>query len=269
MTGADERVARLDALIGELEGLAEPARATAMEVVSALLEVYGDGLRRILGALDAAVAEAVADDEVVGQLLLVHDLHPVDLETRVARALDEVRPYLRSHGGDVELLGVGGGEARVRLDGSCDGCPSSAATLKLAIEDAILRAAPELERVAAEGAPAVVAEPGGDWIAAGPLRETGPAGTLLRDVAGEPLLFVRLDDELFAYRSPCPGCGASLRDATLLMGDLLCGGCGGRYDVRGAGRGRDGAAGLEPVPLLAAEDGTVRVALQAAEVALR
>ena len=71
------------------------------------------------------------------------------------QALDDVRPYLGSHGGDVELLGVENGVARVRLEGTCNGCPSSTVTLRNAIEEAIMGAAPELERVEAEG----VAEP--------------------------------------------------------------------------------------------------------------
>jgi Fe-S cluster biogenesis protein NfuA len=85
----------------------------------------------------------------------VHDLHPVDVETRVRHALEEVRPYLGSHGGDVELLGVADGVARLRLAGTCNGCPSSTVTLQNAIEEAIMRAAPDLERIDAEG----VAEP--------------------------------------------------------------------------------------------------------------
>jgi Fe-S cluster biogenesis protein NfuA len=102
----------------------------------------------VLGLCDA---RALADDELLAHLLLLHDLHPVDVGTRVANALEEVRPYLGSHGGDVELLGVEEGVARLRLNGTCDGCPSSAVTLKHSIETAILRAAPELERVEAEG----------------------------------------------------------------------------------------------------------------------
>src|ERR687894_1696842 len=99
--------------------------------------------------------EAFAEDELVTHLLLLHGLHPLDVETRVVQALEEVRPYLRSHGGNVELLEIEGGVARLRLEGSCDGCPSSAVTLKLAIEEAVLKAAPDLERIEAEG----VAEP--------------------------------------------------------------------------------------------------------------
>ena len=83
----------------------------------------------------------------------------------MVRALEEVRPYLQSHGGNVELLGVEGGVARLRMQGSCGGCPSSAMTLKLAIEEAIQKAAPDLEGIEAEGvaepepAPTIVAGP--------------------------------------------------------------------------------------------------------------
>jgi Fe-S cluster biogenesis protein NfuA len=137
-----ELVARVEGLLGDLD-----ERAT--EVVPALVALYGEALGRVVAGADPV------EDELLSHLLLVHDLHPVDAETRVRRALDEVRPYLGSHGGDVELLGVEDGVARVRLEGTCNGCPSSTVTLRNAIEEAIMRAAPELEGIEAEG----VAEP--------------------------------------------------------------------------------------------------------------
>jgi Fe-S cluster biogenesis protein NfuA len=137
-----ELVARVESLLGDLD-----ERAT--EAVQALVELYGEALSRFLAGADPT------SDELLSHLLLVHDLHPVDVETRVRRALDEVRPYLGSHGGDVELLGVADGVARVRLGGTCNGCPSSTVTLRNAIEEAVMRAAPDLERIEAEG----VAEP--------------------------------------------------------------------------------------------------------------
>jgi Fe-S cluster biogenesis protein NfuA len=133
-----ELVARVESLLGGLD-----ERAT--EAVQALVELYGEALARFVAGADPTA------DELLSHLLLVHDLHPVDVETRVRRALDDVRPYLGSHGGGVELLGVEEGVARVRLDGTCNGCPSSAVTLRNAIEEAIMRAAPELEGVDAEG----------------------------------------------------------------------------------------------------------------------
>jgi Fe-S cluster biogenesis protein NfuA len=81
---------------------------------------------------------------LVGQLLMLYDLHPVDLETRIKQALDKVRPMLKSHGGDVELLSVEDGIVRLRLNGSCNSCPSSSLTLKNAIEEAIYEAAADI-----------------------------------------------------------------------------------------------------------------------------
>jgi Fe-S cluster biogenesis protein NfuA len=139
-----ERVAHVEELLDAIED--EPR---ALAAVQAVVELYGESLRRIV-ELDGT-AERLVADELVSHLLLLHDLHPVAVEARVANALEAVRPYLGSHGGDVELLSIEDGVARLRLNGTCDGCPSSAVTLKHSIETAILRAAPELDRVEADG----------------------------------------------------------------------------------------------------------------------
>ena len=144
-----ELVGRMEALLERVEDVPE-----AVEVAQALLDLYGEGLRRIVARVDAS---ELADDELVSHLLLLHDLHPVPVEQRVRAALADVRPYLGSHGGDVELLGVSEGVARLRLEGSCSGCPSSTITLRMAIEEAIYKAAPDVERVeAVDGPPAPV-----------------------------------------------------------------------------------------------------------------
>jgi Fe-S cluster biogenesis protein NfuA len=143
----DSRVARIDALLDAVEALEPHARETATELAQTLLEVHGDALARIA----ARCEELPLQDELVAHLLVLHGLHPVALETRVRGALDEVRPYLRQHGGGVELLGVEEGVVRLRLDGACHGCPSSAVTLKSAVEEAVRRAAPEVERIEADG----------------------------------------------------------------------------------------------------------------------
>jgi Fe-S cluster biogenesis protein NfuA len=137
---ARELVARIDVLLDDVRDV---------ELVQALVDLYGEGLARIMAHDPQCVP---VDDELVSHLLLLHGLHPVPLEQRVRGALDDVRPYLEQHGGDVELLGVEGAVARLRLEGSCNGCPSSTATLKHAIEDAIQRVAPDIEEIQAEGA---------------------------------------------------------------------------------------------------------------------
>lgn len=145
-------VAEIDALLDRLDALPDPvARATATEAVQALLALYAEGLGRVVERVGPAQARVLAEDELIAHLLLLHGLHPVPVEQRVRAALDGVRPYLGSHGGGVELLGVEGGVVRLRLQGSCEGCPASAMTLKLAIEEAVLTAAPDVDAVEAEG----------------------------------------------------------------------------------------------------------------------
>jgi Fe-S cluster biogenesis protein NfuA len=154
---ARAQISRVETLLEQLESLPDPAaRETAMEMVQALLDLYGEGVGRIVDVVashdDGTMAAELADDELVSHLLLLHGHHPVAVEERVRGALDGVLPYLESHGGSVELLGVRDGIVDLRLEGSCSGCPSSAMTLKLAIEDAIFKAAPDVEEVRADGA---------------------------------------------------------------------------------------------------------------------
>jgi Fe-S cluster biogenesis protein NfuA len=140
--GPDALVRRVEALAARVDALPDAeARAAAQKLLGAVLDLYGEGLARIVRSLPGATAEALARDPVVASLLLVHGLHPVPLGTRVRGALDSVRPYLTSHGGDVELVALEDGVARLRLTGSCDGCPASASTLELAIEQALEEAA--------------------------------------------------------------------------------------------------------------------------------
>ena len=128
------------------------ARERAEELLRLVTELYGAGLARIMDLVSEhapELAERLAGDELVGSLLLVHDLHPDALAVRVEDALDSVRPFLATHGGDVELLAVDPdiGAVQLRLVGSCDGCPSSAVTLQDAVQRAILEAAPEVVRI--------------------------------------------------------------------------------------------------------------------------
>jgi Fe-S cluster biogenesis protein NfuA len=159
------RLERLDALLREAESLADPAaRSRLQEVVRAVLDLHGAALARLLEHVSAAgdagqsILSACAGDDVVTGLLLLHDLHPLDLETRVRQALESVRPYLRSHGGNVELLEVNAGVVRLRLDGSCESCPSSAITMRQTIEGAVYARAPEVETVELEPSASMLSE---------------------------------------------------------------------------------------------------------------
>jgi Fe-S cluster biogenesis protein NfuA/nitrite reductase/ring-hydroxylating ferredoxin subunit len=275
---AAELVGRAERLLEELERLPDgAARDTATETIGALLDLYGEGLSRVVDVVaerdSGGLAEALASDELVAHLLLLHGLHPVPLEERLAGALDEVRPYLESHGGNVEVIGVDDGAVHLRLEGSCSGCPSSTVTLKLAIENAIRRAAPEIGEIVAEGADAPAApaapllqiEPPASWATAGGLPDLTTDRPLLKDVAGEELLFLRLNGSVYAYRPTCPCCHESVADGTVEGTELSCPACGVHFDVMRAGRCLDWPQyHLEPVPLLVDETGLIRVALGAA-----
>jgi Fe-S cluster biogenesis protein NfuA len=148
-------VTKAERLLEEVEALRDPkVRNTAVAAVQALLELYGEALTRILHNSQQLAGEpllrAFAEDDLVSHLLLLHDLHPTDLQTRVEQALAEVRPYLESQGGDVELLGVAGETVRLKLLGSCHGCGNSTAALKSAVEQAIYEAAPDVAAIEME-----------------------------------------------------------------------------------------------------------------------
>ena len=159
---------RIEQLLEELTVVAPPGvHRRVEELVGLVTDLHGAGLARILflAADQPALLQRVMGDDLVASLLVVHGLHPEDLATRVAAAVESVRPYLHSHGGDVEIIEVdaAAGVVRLRAVGSCDGCPSSAVTLEKTVRSAVEAAAPELARLEVEGlepaAPAVPPAP--------------------------------------------------------------------------------------------------------------
>jgi len=155
-----DRIAQIEKLIQAIEEMPnEEARRQTRELVQVLLELHGSGLNRALeivyenGRDGQALINQLGEDPLVSNLLLLHGLHPLNLETRVRRALEEVKPRLAQHGGSVEFLGVSDeGALRLRLEGNCHGCPSSILTLKFTIEEAIYSAAPDITSLEVDGA---------------------------------------------------------------------------------------------------------------------
>jgi Fe-S cluster biogenesis protein NfuA/nitrite reductase/ring-hydroxylating ferredoxin subunit len=285
---------RIQTLLDSCAAGGAAAHERAQQLVREVVGLYGAGLERIIQLSqsygDSGMAERLATDDLVASLLLVHGLHPHDVHRRVNDALDSVRPYLGSHGGDVQLVdivsGPEGDTVWLQFAGSCKSCPSSAVTLELAVEDAIRAAAPEIssiEVVTAEPtAPAVIPAESllaqvhsngharTTWHAVPELAELVPGEVAGFTVDGMVVLACRVDDQFFAYRDNCPACERSLAGAVLHrpMGGakpvLRCPRCHAHFDVVHAGAciDQDADCHLDPIPLLT-RDGVLSVAVPA------
>lgn len=146
-----QRLNRLDDLLAQLENMPGPATDRALDAITLLTQIYGAALQRVMDRVsaDAGLVERILADELLDHLLVLHGISPVPVEERIARALDALRPHLRSQDRDAELAGIVDGVATVRVTGGSMGCASTAANLEIAVTDAVLAAAPELSRVEA------------------------------------------------------------------------------------------------------------------------
>jgi len=278
--GGDLRHAgdRIGHLLGEIRSMAgPPVWERVDELVRLIVQLYGAGLEHIVEAVEAPEASVhtirarLIKDELVASLLLLHGLSPDDLEVRVHKALEHVRPYLGSHGGDVEIVSTDAeqGIVRLRMKGSCDGCPSSLLTVKLAVEGAIKEAAPEVVRIEVEGvtestknhtARSTTTRPT-TWVPLPALRAIRAGELAATEVSGARIVLCRIEGQLYAYRDHCPACGSKMNTGGLDSDVLACPSCGHRYDVRLAGRSlASQELHLDPFPLLENADG-VRVAV--------
>lgn len=277
-----QRIQQIEELINKIEAHSDPdIRASARDLLQLLMEVHGAGLERIMETLwrsqnGEALTDKLANDNLVGPLLLLYGMHPVDLKTRVLNALEKVRPYLRSHGGNVDLIDVSeNGDVRLRLQGSCNGCPSSAMTLKLAIEETIDEYAPDVNSLQVEGVVETKLSSGfipiqklkenqlqSGWKEVNGLDEISQGSVKTLEVSGQPVLFCRVAESYYAYSTTCPHCTSPLQGAILAEPTALaCPACGQKYDVLRAGRGLDQPAlHLQPFPLLM-EHGRTKIAL--------
>lgn len=146
----ESRLARLDQLLEGLESTPGPTTRSAIEAVRLLTEVYGEALARVMDHADARLSGQLADDELLGHLLVLHEIHPEPVESRAARAVERLRPAVQERGGDVEWAGVDGAVGRVRLTtgGGCgSGCGGGTSDVTAAVREAVLAVAPELTEV--------------------------------------------------------------------------------------------------------------------------
>jgi len=269
----DQAVAELDTLIGTLERDGDERALMLLELIDA---VHRPALELIVaGELEHPVAHAV---------LSMYDLVDVDDRVEVEEALDEVRPYIESHGGGLELLDVEDGVVHVQMSGSCNGCAASAITLRRGVEDVLRKRYAGFKEVVAH-------EPEGDedgkqngngaggpkllqledlrkpvFVDVGELADL-PSGQMKAvEVEERSILVVNLDGEPYAFANVCPTDGRSNLDGGRLSGGVIvCPWHNCAYDARSGKRADDepGAAALAVVPI-AVREGQLQIAVNAA-----
>lgn len=231
-------------------------------------------MERLIDLGGAGLVARVAQDPMVQTLLEMYDLTAMDEREQVERALEKVHPYIESHGGHLEILGVNEGSVRVRLSGSCGGCPGSSGTLARVVETALREGFPGFrDLVAEEPAPVShVSEPATPrslrrprWVTVGSFDDLMPGELRAVWPEGTSLLLARLGDEVYAYRNGCPpGSPLTLHTGQLDGTTLICPWHGCRYDIR-TGKRLDSDGKLEVLPV-AVHDGEIKIAVGTEEV---
>jgi Fe-S cluster biogenesis protein NfuA len=164
----EQRAKSIEVSLANIEAAADPALKTvAQELVRALMELHGAGLKRMLaivrelGDSGGAVVARFGNDELVRSVLLLYGLHPDDIRTRVGAALEATRASLKPHGATAELVSVDeNGVVTVRVHMQSSGCGSSSRLAKQRIEAALEEAAPDAARIVVEDRNIAVAGPG-------------------------------------------------------------------------------------------------------------
>ena len=153
-----EDIQRIGGLVQEIESIADPAvRAATKNLVQSLMDLHGAAVEKALDIVAEAgepgmtIIDRLGRDSLVSSVLILYGLHPEDLEARVAKAVDKVRPQLRKQGCEVELLSVNDGAIRLRVETGSHTCGSTAKTLQATLEGAMYDAAPDLTSLVIEG----------------------------------------------------------------------------------------------------------------------
>lgn len=150
-TEFQQRLQSVERLLGTIESAADPnLRTNVKELVQLVMDLHGAGIERMLELIRATgeggdgIIQKLGRDELVTSLLVLYNLHPVDLEARVTQALDKAGRRLRPLEGEVELLAIEDGAVRLRLHANGHGCGSTPQALKEIVEAAVWQAAPDV-----------------------------------------------------------------------------------------------------------------------------
>lgn len=263
----EQLAAQVDQAVEKVNKLDAQDKQAALALKTAIEAFHKVGLTKIVQRLKAdprgkELLFELVDEPSVYALFAMHGIVRADITTRVSRVLDNVRPYMQSHGGDVELVRIEGTTAFVKLHGACNGCSMSAVTLREGVEEALFTHVPEIKAVEVvpnEPGPALItvdallatfnADSG--WRQ-GPPVEAVPTGRLYHlEIDEQSILLVNLNNQLAAYRNACAHQGLPLHNGLLdaTTGVITCPWHGWCFDATSGECYTAPSAQLESFPL--------------------
>lgn len=278
----------LNELVQEFEALPFPqVKEKVFDLLQTIDLLHREGLNRLVVLLQqhgqTQALDQAAQDPIVHTLFSLYDLVPADDLTQVNLALEAVRPYIHSHGGQVEVLQVVDGVVHLRLGGACQGCAGSAITLKRGIETALREGYPGFKGIQTHDPvptrPAIATAVAGfitlDKLDALPhrrarrpifkqvarLAELPDGGMRAFDVDGVAVLVANINGEVYAVRDRVPNSMAPLSLGSFSPPIVVGPWTNDAFDIR-TGKRADGMAGpgLDVIPVAVADD-TIRVAV--------
>jgi Fe-S cluster biogenesis protein NfuA len=152
-TGSEfqEKVRQLGQLITQFDQMPDtPQKTACKQLVQLLMDVHGVGLERIMeiifesSANGPAIIDELARDTITSSLLLLYSLHPDDLETRINKAIERLRPRLRKLSCSVELGRISEGAVQIRVTTSVHSCGSSTKDVRTILEEGVYELAPDV-----------------------------------------------------------------------------------------------------------------------------
>ncbi|YAF96970.1 MAG: NifU family protein [Nodularia sp. CChRGM 3473] len=250
MTNLEELVQeinRFEAIISEWD---ESQRCVAVGLKRAIEALHKAALTNLIKSLKqesmSALRHAVAD-ELVYAVLLYHELvkpPQTPLIQRIQTALEEVRPGLKSHNGDVELVAIKPPDTvEVRLIGTCSSCPASTLTLSHGVEQAIKNHCPEITKVVAVNDTHQVTSSNSSfsspfspqetatWVKMTTIDQIPESGILTGEIGNNLLILYRQGVNVNCYRNACPHLASPLDMGKLNNGIITCSGHGFQYNL--------------------------------------
>ena len=211
-----------------------------LQLKQAIEALHKEALTRLIRSVKQEAVGALrnaARDEVVYGLLRYHDLVKApSLQQRLRQALDEVRPGLQEHQGDIELVSIRLPDTvEIRLMGACSHCPASQLTLSEGVETAIKRHCPEIAHVIEVAYQPVARSseepPEPDWRLATSLAEIPEQGILDLKLEGHKLLLSRQGETVQCFHNACSHLGVPIDGGEHQAGVLTCPYHGFQYEL--------------------------------------